>query len=108
LAMEEVRMEFVVVREVDSWYISNIFDEKFAQLQDLLQGQTQLSAAVPLQGTATPAGPGGGAGAQPGATTTSSDIGRQLADAQFNATLQGFNQASRGAAPAPGPASPPQ
>jgi hypothetical protein len=104
--IEESRMQFVLVREVDSWYISNIFDEKFAQLQDLLQGQTQLSAAAPVQGTATPAGPGGGAGAQPGATTTSSDVGRQLADAQFNATLQGFNQASRGAAPAPGPGSP--
>jgi hypothetical protein len=104
--VEESRMQFVLVREVDSWYISNIFDEKFAQLQDLLQGQTQLSAAAPVQGTATPSGPGGGAGAQPGATTTSSDIGRQLADAQFNATLQGFNQASRGSAPAAGPASP--
>ena len=106
--VEESRMQFVLVREVESWYISNIFDEKFAQLQDLLQGQTQLSAAAPVQGTTTPAGPGGGAGAQPGATTTSSDIGRQLADAQFNATLQGFNQASRGAAPAPGPGSPAQ
>src|SRR5215510_5403952 len=73
--VEESRMQFVLVREVDSWYISNIFDEKFAQLQDLLQGQTQLSAA-PGQDTATPAGPGGGAGAQPGATTTSSDVGR--------------------------------
>jgi hypothetical protein len=102
--VEESRMQFVLVREVDSWYISNIFDEKFAQLQDLLQGQTQLSAA-PGQGSAPPAGPGGGAGAQPGATTTSSDVGRQLADAQFNATLQGFNQASRGSAPAAAPTS---
>jgi hypothetical protein len=99
-------MQFVLVREVDSWYISNVFDEKFAQLQQLLQGQTQLSAGAPLQGTAAPAGPGGGAGAQPGATTTSSDVGRQLADAQFNATLQGFNQASRGSAPAAAPGSP--
>src|SRR5215831_4918973 len=103
--VEESRIQFILVREVDSWYISNIFDEKFAQLQDLLQGQTQLSAAAPLQGTATPAAPAGAAGAQPGTTTTSSDIGRQLADAQFNATLQGFNQASRGAAPAPAPGS---
>src|SRR5215467_10834094 len=106
--VEESRMQFVLVREVESWYISNIFDEKFAQLQELLQGQTQLSAAAPVQGTTTPAGPGGGAGAQPGATTTSSDAGRQLADAQFNATLQGFNQASRGAAPASGSGSQPQ
>src|SRR4029450_13663917 len=78
-----------------------------AQPAERLRGQAQPSAA-PGQGTTTPAGPGGGAGAQPGATTTSSDVGRQLADAQFNATLQGFNQASRGAAPAPGPASPAQ
>src|SRR5262249_20015007 len=104
--IEESRMQFVLVREVDSWYISNIFDEKFAQLQDLLQGQTQLSAAVPLQGTATPAGPGGGAGAQPGATTTSSDLRRQLAEARFTATSQVLNQASRGSAPAAAPATP--
>src|SRR5215813_11892010 len=102
--VEESRIQFVLVREVESWYISKIFDEKFAQLQDLLQGQTQLSAAVPPQGTATPAAPAGAAGAQPGATTTSTDIGRQLADAQFNATLQGFNQASRGAVLAAAPA----
>ena len=104
--VEESRMQFVLVREVDSWYISNVFDEKFAQLQQLLQGQTQLSAAAPPQGTPAPAGPGGGAGAQPGATTTSGDLGRQLADAQFNATLQGFNQASRGSVPAAGSGSP--
>src|SRR5262245_50720652 len=107
-SVEESRMQFVHVCEVESWYISNIFDERFSQLKHLLQGQTQLSAAEPAQGTATPAGPGGGAGAQPSATTTSSDIGRQLSDAQFNATLQGFNQASRGAAPAAAPASPTQ
>src|SRR5262245_24813273 len=106
--VEESRMQFVLVREVDSWYISSVYDEKFAQLQQLLQGQTQLSAAVPLQGTSAPTGPGGGAGALPGSSTTSSDIGRQLADAQFNATLQGFNQAYRGAAPAAAPASPTQ
>src|SRR5437660_650072 len=79
--VEESRMQFVLVREVDSWYISNVFDEKFAQLQQLLQGQTQLSATAPAQGTsAGSAAPGDGAGAQPGATTTSGDVGRQLAD----------------------------
>jgi hypothetical protein len=107
--VEESRMQFVLVREVDSWYISNIYDEKFAQLQQLLQGQTQLSAAAPTPGTpapaGTPAGTDGGTAALPGATTTSSDIGRQLADAQFNATLQGFNRAYRGAPPAAGPES---
>ena len=49
--IEESRMQFVLVREVDSWYISAVFDEKFTQLQQQLQGQTQLSAAVPLQGS---------------------------------------------------------
>ena len=78
-------------------------------LPPLLQGQTQLSATAPAQGTsAGSAAPGDGAGAQPGATTTSGDIGRQLADAQFNATLQGFNQSYRGAAPVAGPGSPTQ
>src|SRR5207244_7560848 len=89
--VEESRMQFVLVREVDSWYISSIFDEKFAQLQQLLQGQTQLSAAAPSPGASAP-----GAGGLSGATTTSSDIGRQLADAQFNATLQGFNRTYKG------------
>jgi hypothetical protein len=97
--VEESRMQFVLVREVDSWYISAVFDEKFTQLQQQLQGQTQLSAAVPLQGAPTPTGAEGTPGAPPGATTTSSDVGRQIADAQFNATLQGFNRAYQGPPP---------
>src|SRR6266446_7467022 len=106
--VEESRMQFVLVREVDAWYISKVFDEKFAQLQQQLQGQTPLSAALPLQGTSAPTGAGGAPGALPGATTTSSDLGRQLADAQFNATLQGFNRAAQGLPPAAGPGSPAQ
>jgi hypothetical protein len=98
--VEESRMQFVLVREVDSWYISAVFDDKFTQLQQQLQGQTQLSAAVPLQGTPASTGAGGTPGAPPGATTTSSDVGRQIADAQFNATLQGFNRAYQGPPPA--------
>ena len=100
--IEESRMQFVLVREVDSWYISNVFDEKFSQLQQQLQGQTQLSAAVPLQGTPASTGTEGAPGAPPAASATSSDIGRQLADAQFNATLQGFNRAAQGLPPASG------
>jgi hypothetical protein len=109
--VEESRMQFVLVREVDSWYISNVMDEKFSQLQQMLQGQTQLSAAVPLSGASAATGAGGAPGAPPAATppaatppaaTASSDIGRQLADAQFNATLQGFNRASQGLTPASG------
>jgi hypothetical protein len=97
--IEESRMQFVLVREVDSWYISAVIDEKFAQLQQQLQGQTQLSAAVPLQGASAPAATGGTPGALPGPPTTSNDVGRQLADAQFNATLQGFNRAYQGPPP---------
>ena len=107
--VEESRMQFVLVREVDSWYISNVFDEKFAQLQQHLQGQTQLSRAPHrCQGTCSGWSRSGRGTA--GATTTSSDIGRQLADAQFNATLQGFNRASQGlpAAAGSGAAAPPK
>lgn len=104
--VEESRMQFVLVREVDTWYISNVFDEKFAQLQQQLQGQTQLSAVGPAPGAAAPSGIGGAPGAQPGGSTTSTDLGRQLADAQFNATLQGFNRASQGLPPGAGPGSP--
>jgi len=105
--VEESRMQFVLVREVDSWYISTVFDEKFTQLQQLLQGQTQLAGAPP-QGAAAPTGTGGTPGALSGATTTSGDLGRQLADAQFNATLQGFNRAYQGPGSAVGPGSPAQ
>jgi hypothetical protein len=91
------------VREVDSWYISNVIDEKFAQLQQLLQGQTQLSAAVPVPGAPAANGPGSTPVVPPVATSPSSDLGRQLSDAQFNATLQGFNRTYQGAPPAPGP-----
>jgi hypothetical protein len=100
--VEESRMQFVLVREVDSWYISNVLDEKFAQLQELLQGQTQLSAAVPVPGAPASTGTGGAPGVPPATTTTSSDIGRQLSDAQFNATLQGFNRTYQGPPPASG------
>ena len=67
--VEESRMQFVLVREVDSWYISNVVDEKFAQLQQLLQGQTQLSAAAPLPGAPASTGTGGAPAAPPATTT---------------------------------------
>lgn len=90
--VEESRLQFILVRDVDSWYISTIVDDKFVQLQQQLQGQTGLHLAGSPGKPAESAGP----------TTTSSDMGRQLADAQFHATLQGFNRAYQGAAPAPG------
>ena len=90
--VEESRMQFVLVREVDSWYISVALDEKFSQLQEQLQGQAQLNVAG--------SSPGGAALASP--TPASSDLGRQLSDAQFNATLQGFNKAYKGPTAATG------
>jgi len=104
--VEESRMQFLLVREVENWHISAVFDDKFAQLQQLLQGQTQLSSATALPRGPAPTGAATGTGAPPDATTTSGDIGRQLADAQFNATLQGFNRAYQGPAAAAGPGSP--
>jgi len=91
--VEESRMQFILVREVDSWYISTVYDEKFAQLQQQLQGQSGLQAGTGAAAPATSAGPAG-------ATSTSTDIGRQLADAQFNATLQGFNRGYQPSGPA--------
>jgi len=100
--IEESRMQFLLIREVDSWYISNVYDEKFVQLQQQLQGQTQISGTGSLPGAPAAAGTGSASGIPPGATTTSTDMGRQLADAQFNATLQGFNRTSQGLPPAAG------
>lgn len=103
--VEESRMQFALVREVDSWYISSITDEKFVQLHQQLQGQTVLAGAS--SGGGNGHGGEGAVSALPAATTTSSDIGRQLADAQFNATLQGFNRAAQGL-PVAGPGQPQQ
>jgi hypothetical protein len=94
--IEESRMQFLLVRDVDSWYISNVYDEKFVQLQQQLQGQTQISGTGLLPGAPAAAGTGSASGVPSGATTTSTDLGRQLADAQFNATLQGFNRTAQG------------
>src|SRR5262249_5967045 len=88
--VEESRMQFVLAREVVSWYIRTVLDEKFTHLRQLSRGQPVLSAGARARGAAARAGPGGPAGALPGAPTTPSDFGRQLADAQFTATLQGF------------------
>lgn len=91
--LEESRVRFVLIREVDNWYISAVEDDKFAQLYQQIQFQPPLSAAPVLPATGASPSPGAQAGGVPSATTTSSDVGRQLADAQFNATLQGFNRA---------------
>lgn len=88
--VEESRMQFTLIQEAGSWLISAITDEKFALFRQQVGPQTPLSSAgSPLAGS--PAAPGMAPGAAPGTTTTSGDIGRQTADAQFYATLQGFN-----------------
>ncbi len=89
---ETSRMEFTLIREVGEWYISVIHDEKFAQLQQQELGRQPFSAAA--------SSPGVAAAAPPAKTTTTDDLGRQMADAQFNATLQSFNRSYQ--SPAPG------
>ncbi len=91
--LEESRLQFLLVREVDSWYISTVVDDKFTQLQQQLHGQSGLNAPGAAPSAAGPSGP----------TTTSGDAGRQLADAQFNATLQGFNRSYQGPAASAAP-----
>lgn len=91
--VEESRMQFTLIREAGEWYISAVHDEKFVQLQQQwLSQQPPIAVASPPGGAALPA-PGPGASTPAAATTTSSnDAGRQMADAQFNATLQSFNR----------------
>jgi hypothetical protein len=100
---EESRMQFTLIREAGEWYISVIHDEKFVQLQQQWLAHQPFSAAVASPGVSTPSAPG--AAVPPGTTTNSNDPGRQMADAQFNATLQSFNRtyqspASAGSPPA--------
>ena len=95
--MEESRLRFTLIREVDAWLISAVSDARFARLRQLPGGQAARA----------PVGQAGAADSQPSAaapepspqepiaTTTSTDIGRLLADAQFHATLQGFNDTFR-------------
>ena len=94
--MEESRLRFTLIREVDVWLISAVSDARFARLRQLSGGQAtrvpadQAGAADSQPATAAPEPP-----QEPIATTTSTDIGRLLADAQFHATLQGFNDTFR-------------
>jgi hypothetical protein len=90
--VEESRMEFTLIAEAGEWYISAIRDEKFLQLQTYWLSQPPPSAAAPPPGAPTASGAGPTPVEPPVATTTTDNPGRQLADAQFNATLQGFNR----------------
>ena len=94
---EESRLRFTLIREVDVWLISAISDARFARLGQFSGGQVargpsgQADTAVsqPLAGAPEPAPQ------EPIVTTTSTDVGRLLSDAQFHATLQGFNDTFR-------------
>ncbi|MDH3602466.1 MAG: hypothetical protein OEU26_22860, partial [Candidatus Tectomicrobia bacterium] len=96
--IEESRMEFTLIREVGSWYISAIRDEKFGRLQEKVLSQVPMAVASgaangvalqPAVGTAAPPS----LPAAPAPPNASTDTGRQTADAQFDATLKSFNQA---------------
>jgi hypothetical protein len=89
--IEESRMEFILVRETGEWYISSIRDETFLQVQQQWLPAQAVSASLPPPGVAVlPAG--ASKGVTPAATTTTDNPGRQIADSQFQATLQSFNR----------------
>lgn len=102
--VEESQMRFTLIREVGSWYISAIRDEKFMRLQEQVLSQAPMAAAagaadglaVPPAGspTAAPSVPMAIPSVPPAAPEAyaSNDVGRQTADAQFDATLRSFNQ----------------
>jgi hypothetical protein len=95
--VEESRMEFTLIRETGEWYISAIYDEKFAQLQQQWLPVQPVSVALPPP---APTGPLPGTTAATASVTptpaagtvTTDNPGRQVADAQFNATMQSFNR----------------
>jgi hypothetical protein len=95
--VEESRMKFTLIREVGSWYISVIRDEKFIRLQEQVLSQVPMApASGAANGLAAP--PAGSPTAAPSVPPAappayaSNDVGRQTADAQFDATLKSFNQ----------------
>lgn len=102
--VEESQMRFTLIREVGSWYISAIRDEKFMRLQEQVLSQAPMAAAAgAADGLAVPpAGSPTAAQSVPMAIPSvppaapeayaSNDVGRQTADAQFDATLRSFNQ----------------
>ncbi len=103
--IEESGVQFTLVRELDDWYISAIHDEKFKYLREQILTQPPLSpvpSAATLAPTApVPNAPSAARATQPLVTTTSTNLGRQTADAQFQVTLQGLNKVPQAAAQAP-------
>ena len=95
--VEESQMRFTLIREVGSWYISAIRDEKFIRLQEQVLSQAPMAATSGATNglTAPAAGSPTAAPSVPPAAPeadASNDLGRQRADAQFDATLKSFNQ----------------
>ena len=98
--MEESRLRFTLIREVDVWLIGAITDARFVRLR---QAPDRSAASAPVeQAAAAVEPPADGAPASPArepiGTTTSTDVGRLLSDARFHATLQGFNETFRASA----------
>ena len=83
--MEESRLRFTLIREVNVWLISAITDARFVRLRQVSGGQAARAPARPDDGASEPPPQ------EPVVTTTSTDVGRLLSDVQFHATLQGFN-----------------
>ena len=97
--VEESRLRFTLIREVDAWFISAITDARVVRLREV-PGR-QAAAAVNQTEAEAPSAVVSReqSGAQePVVTTTSQDVGRLLSDARFHATLQGFNDTFRSAA----------
>lgn len=118
--LEDSRMTFTLVRELDHWLISAIDDEKFGQFSQSERGEpstrTSNAAETPVvksgmllrdDGLASaPSSIVGRASTSPlvkspgiktpavAAPGSGKDSGRQLADAQFHATLQSLNRAA--------------
>ena len=94
--MEESRLRFTLIREVDVWLISAITDARFVRLRRM---PDRAAASADVEQAAAVAPPADGAPEslpqEPIGTTTSTDVGRLLSDARFHATLQGFNDTFR-------------
>ena len=96
--VEESRLRFTLIREVDAWFISAITDAKFVRLRHV-PGRQAVRSVDQTEGDVPPAvvSPQQSGAQEPVVTTTSPDVGRLLSDARFHATLQGFNDTFRAA-----------
>ena len=95
--MEESRLRFTLIREVDMWLISAIIDDRFARLRQVPGDAVTRAPVEQPDAAVTPPADGAPQAPpqEPVVTTTSTDVGRLLSDARFHATLQGFNDTFR-------------